>query len=248
MSNETTDILLRHRSIRQFSPEGVSDEQLARIVECGLRASNTANMQLYSVIATRQEPLRSELCKLNFGQCPTAPLWLTICTDIHRYHRYCEMSGCDQPYSNLLWFMTAMVDASLCAQNICVAAESEGLGFCYLGTVMYNTREIASLLQCPQGVIPVVTIAMGHPAEEGRYSERLGCDAVLHNEVYHDPSDDELAQSHEVRDNDPFNRRMVEENKTKNYCEIFTNIRYPRATNERVSAELISLLKDEGII
>ena len=160
MNNQTIDTLLGHRSVRRFKPQDVSPELLADLVECGLRASNTGNMQLYSVIATTREPLRGELCKLHFGQCATAPLWLTVCTDVARYHQYCRVNGCDEPYGNLLWFTSALVDAALCAQNICVAAEAQGLGFCYLGTVNYNTRQIAELLQCPKGVVPVIAIAM----------------------------------------------------------------------------------------
>lgn len=246
--NQTIDMLMAHRSVRKFTDQAVSPELLAEIVDCGLRASNTGNMQLYSVIATQQEPLRSELCKLHFGQCATAPLWLTVCTDINRYHHYCRLNQCDEPYGNLLWFVSAMVDASLCAQNICVAAEARGLGFCYLGTVNYNTAQIAKLLQCPKGVVPVIAIAMGHPAEEPRYSERLGRDAVLHSEVYHDPTDAELAESHRVRDDDPFNRQMVADNGTRNYCEIFTTKRYPRSMNEAVSADLLAFLKESGVM
>lgn len=248
MEKTAIETMMQHRSIRKFTTEKVSNELLREIVDCGLRASNTGNMQLYSIIATQEEPLRTELCNLHFGQCATAPLWLTICTDVHRYHRYCEVNQCDQPYGNLLWFVSAMVDASICAQNICIAAEERGLGFCYLGTVNYNTAKIAQLLKCPKGVVPVIAIAMGHPAEEGRMSERLGQDAVLHREVYHDSTDEEVITTHKVRDNDPFNRRMVEENGTRNYCEIFTTKRYPRSMNEAVSAELLCFLRDSGMM
>ena len=241
------ETLLNHRSVRRFTGEAVDDETLRQIVDCGLRASNTGNMQLYSIIATRQEPLRSELCKLHFGQCSTAPLWLTVCTDVERYHHYCRVNGCDEPYGNLLWFVSALVDASLCAQNICVAAESKGLGFCYLGTVNYNTRQIAELLQCPKGVVPVIAIAMGHPDEQPRESERLGQDAVLHSEVYHNPTDDDIVRTHRVRDEYPFNRQMVSENGTRNYCEIFTTKRYPRQMNVAVSNDLLQYLRDSGM-
>ena len=217
MNNNAIDVMLRHRSIRKFTSEPVAPAMLSELIDCGLRASNTGNMQLYSIIATQKEPLRSELCQLHFGQCSSAPLWFTICTDINRYHHYCRINDCDEPYGNFLWFASALVDASLCAQNICVAAESLGLGFCYLGTVMYNTEAIAQLLQCPKGVAPVITIAMGHPDEEGRISERLGQDAILHSEVYHDPTDEEITLTHKVRDLDPFNQRMVAENGTRNY-------------------------------
>ena len=239
--------MMQHRSVRQFTPEPISDELLQEILACGLRASNTGNMQLYSIIATTQEPLRSDLCKLNFGQCASAPLWLTICTDVARYHQYCRVNGCDEPYGNLLWFTSALVDASLCAQNICIAAETKGLGFCYLGTVNYNTRQIAELLQCPKGVVPVIAIAMGHPAEEPRLSERLGQEAVVHREIYHVPTDEELIANHKVRDEHPFNQQMVRENGTRNYCEIFTTKRYPHQMNVAVSRDLLQFLRDSGM-
>jgi nitroreductase len=244
MEKNAIDVMLEHRSIRKFKAERVDQALLAEIVECGLRASNTGNMQLYSVIATQEEPLRTELCGLHFGQCATAPLWLTVCVDVNRYHHYCRVNGCDQPYGNLLWFLSALVDASLFAQNLCVAAEAKGLGFCYLGTVMYNTAKIASLLKCPKGVVPVIALAMGHPDEEGRMSERLGLGAVLHSEVYHDASDEEIVAMHKVRDDDPFNRQMVKENGTRNYCEIFTTKRYPREANEGISADLKAYLEE----
>ncbi len=245
--NDAITTMMQHRSIRQFTPEPVDTAMLKEILDCGLRASNTGNMQLYSIITTQQEPLRSELCKLHFGQCATAPLWLTICTDVNRYHHYCRVNGCDEPYGNFLWFTSALVDASLCAENICIAAESRGLGFCFLGTVNYNTRQIADLLQCPDGVVPVIAIAMGHPAEEGRMSERIGQDAVVHSEVYHDPTDDDIVRTHRVRDEYPYNRQMVEENGTRNYCEIFTTRRYPRQQNEAISNDLLQFLRDSGM-
>jgi hypothetical protein len=97
-------------------------------------------------------------------------------------------------------------------------------------------------------VVPVIALALGHPAEEGRLSERLGTDAVLHSEVYHDPTDAETVKMHEVRDNDPFNQQMVKENGTRNYCEIFTTKRYPRQMNEAVSADLLAFLRKSGML
>lgn len=248
MAHQALELMLHHRSIRHFSDQPVSDSLLSELVECGLRASNTGNMQLYSVIATREEPLRSELLKLHYNQCSSAPLLLTVCTDVHRYHRYCQVNQCDQPYGNLLWWASALVDASLFAQNLCLAAEARGLGFCHLGTVMYNTPEIAALLHCPEGVVPVITLALGYPAEEGRHSERIGPDGVLHSEVYHPYSDDDIRRIHAVRDNDPFNLEMVRQNGTRNYCEIFTTKRYPRLMNESVSQKLEDFLRQAGMM
>ncbi len=248
MGESAIEVMLRHRSIRRFTEEPVGEALLREIVECGLRASNTGNMQLYSVIVTREEPRRSQLLQLHYGQCATAPLLLTVCTDVHRYHRYCQVNQCDEPYGNLLWWSSALVDASLFAQNLGLAAEARGLGFCHLGTVMYNTAQIAALLECPEGVVPVITLALGHPAEEGRMSERIGPEGVLHSEVYHPYTDDDIRRIHAVRDTDPFNQEMVRQNGTRNYCEIFTTKRYPRQMNEEVSAKLEAFLRGSGMM
>lgn len=248
MGENAIEVMLRHRSIRRFTEEPVGEALLREIVECGLRASNTGNMQLYSVIATREEPRRSQLLQLHYGQCATAPLLLTVCTDVHRYHRYCQVNQCDEPYGNLLWWASALVDASLFAQNLGLAAEARGLGFCHLGTVMYNTAQIAALLECPEGVVPVITLALGHPAEEGRMSERIGPEGVLHSEVYHPYTDDDIRRIHAVRDTAPFNQEMVRQNGTRNYCEIFTTKRYPRQMNEEVSAKLEAFLRGSGMM
>lgn len=247
-NKDAVGVMMQHRSVRRFKDKAVDAQLLDELVRCGLRASNTGNMQLYSIIATQEEPRRSQLCQLHFGQCATAPLWLTICADVNRYHAYCRVNGCDEPYDNFLWFLSATVDASLAAQNLCVAAEARGLGFCYLGTVMYNTAQIASMLECPKGVVPVITLAMGYPDEEPQLSERLEPEAIVHRETYHDYTDEETVRLHEVRDQFPFNREMVRQNGTRNYCEIFTTKRYPKEQNVSISRSLMEFLHQAGMM
>ena len=243
---DTIDLLNNHRSIRKYKVTPVSQEVLNRIIESGGRASNTGNMQLYSVIVTRQPDRIAELSKLHFGQGATAPLFLTVCADVNRYHHWCRLRGCDEPYGNLLWLLSATVDASLFAQNICVAAESEGLGFCYLGTVMYNTAQIATLLEIPKGVVPVITLSMGYPDEEPEQSERLPLEGIVHQEKYHHYSDDDIEEIHRLREEWPFNQEMVRQNGVRNLAELFTTKRYPRKDNEAISAALKEFIEQAG--
>lgn len=216
------------------------------MVEAGARASNTGNMQLYSVIVTQEKERIEALSKLHYGQGSTAPLFLTICADVNRYHHWCRLRGCDEPYGNLLWLLSATVDASLFTQNICVAAESEGLGFCYLGTVMYNTAQIATLLEIPKGVVPVITLSMGFPDEEPEQSERLPPNGIIHQERYHNYSDEEIEEIHRLREEWPFNREMVKQNGVRNLAELFTTKRYPRKDNEAISAALKEFIEQAG--
>ncbi len=244
----TIDLINSHRSIRKFKSRPIEKEKMNRILECGLRASNTGNMQIYSIIATQDSENVAALSKLHFGQGATAPAFLTICVDVNRYHHWCRLSGCDEPYDNFLWLMTGTVDASLAAQNICIAAESEGLGFCYLGTVMYNTKAIAELLELPKGVVPVITLCMGYPDEEPALSERLPLEGIVHQEKYHDYSDDDIRRVHQVREEFPFNQEMVRKNGTRNLAEIFTKIRYPKKDNVSISKALLEFVEQAGMM
>ena len=244
----TIDLLNSHRSIRKFQSRAIEQDKMNRILECGMRASNTGNMQIYSIIVTQQPDNVAALSKLHFGQGSTAPAFLTICVDVNRYHHWCRLRGCDEPYGNFLWLMSGTVDASLAAQNICVAAEAEGLGFCYLGTVMYNTKAIAELLELPKGVVPVVTLCMGYPDEQPAQSERLPLEGVVHDEKYHDYCDDDIERIHRIREEFPFNQEMVRQNGTRNLAEIFTKIRYPKKDNVAISQALLDFVEQAGMM
>lgn len=244
----TNELINRHRSIRKFQTRAIEREKMERILQCGIRASNTGNMQIYSIILTQQTDNVAKLSKLHFGQCNTAPAFLTICVDVNRYHHWCRLRGCDEPYDNFLWLMSGTVDASLAAQNICVAAEEEGLGICYLGTVLYNTKAIADELQLPKGVVPVITIAMGYPDEQPQQSERLPLEGVIHNEKYRDYSDDDIERVHRIREEFPFNQEMVRQNGTRNLAEIFTKIRYPKKDNVAISNALLEFVEQAGMM
>ncbi|MBP5189483.1 MAG: nitroreductase family protein [Bacteroidales bacterium] len=244
----TIDLINNHRSIRKFKDKPIDKEVMDRILECGMRASNTGNMQIYSIIVTQERDNIEALSKLHFGQGATAAAFLTICVDVNRYHHWCRLRGCDEPYDNFLWLMSGTVDASLAAQNICIAAENEGLGFCYLGTVMYNTKNIAELLELPKGVVPVVTLCMGYPDETPSLSERLPLDGVVHQEKYHNYNDDDINRIHRIREEFPFNQEMVRQNGTRNLAEIFTKIRYPKKDNVVISQALMEFVKQAGMM
>ena len=245
---DTITCLNSHRTVRQFLPKPIAPELLDRILECGMRAPNTGNMQIYSIIVTQEPERLQALSKLHFGQGSTAAAFLTICVDINRYHHWCRLRGCDEPYDNFLWLMSGTIDASLVAQNINVAAEAEGLGCCHLGTVLYNTRAIADLLQLPKGVVPVITLSMGYPDGTPAQSERLPLDGVVHHEQYHDYSDDDIDRVHRIREEFPFNQEMVRQNGTRNLAEIFTTIRYPKKDNVAISQALLEFVTQSGLM
>ncbi len=153
---ETIKTLLNHKTIRNYKTDPIDDHILDEILEAGFRASTTGNMQVYSVIVTKDEQRRKELCKLHFGQqmVEQAPVTLTFCADFNRFNKWCKQRDADPGYDNFLSFFTASIDALLVAQNVCVAAEAHGLGICYLGPTTYQADKLIDFFDLPEAWFP----------------------------------------------------------------------------------------------
>jgi len=160
--------LLKHRSIRKFKSTPIPEEELRELLEAASRASTCGNMQLYSLIVTRDKAMREKLLPCHFGQqmVVEAPCVVTVCADIHRFSMWCRQREAEPAYDNYAWFLTAAIDALLAAQNLTIAAEAQGLGICYLGTTLYTAGDIVKVLNLPKGVLPITTIVLGYPDEK----------------------------------------------------------------------------------
>lgn len=231
------------RSIRRYKKEEISQELLDELFTKAFRASNTGNMQAYSVIVTRDMEMKKKLAPLHFNQrmITEAPVVLTFCADFHRFSKWCEASDAEPCYDNFLSFFAGATDALLAAQTFAVAAEQVGLGLCYLGTTNYNAAEIAEVLQLPELVLPITTITVGYPDEMPAQSDRLPLNAVVHNEMYDDKQD--IKALYAAKEALPENKAFVHENNKQTLAQVFTDIRYNRATNETCSEKLLAAIK-----
>ena len=106
-------VLFKHRSIRKFRPTPIPEEVLRECLEAASRASTCGNMQLYSLVVTRDETLRERLAPCHFNQpmVRQAPCVVTVCADIHRFTMWCEQRDADPAYDNFAWFLNASTDA-----------------------------------------------------------------------------------------------------------------------------------------
>ena len=242
--------MLKHRSIRKFKSTPISEEILAEILQAGARASTCGNMQLYSLIVTRDEAMRRKLLPCHFGQqmVVEAPCLITVCADIHRFSMWCEQRDAEPAYDNFAWFLTATIDAMLAAQNIAIAAESHNLGICYLGTTIYTAGDIVQTLELPKGVIPVTTLVVGYPDEKPEQADRLPMDAVVHYEKYFDYTAAEIDELWAEREESELTKRLLEENGLENLAKIFTERRYVKKDNISVSQSYLALLKERGFM
>ncbi|MBE6208310.1 MAG: NADPH-dependent oxidoreductase [Rikenellaceae bacterium] len=242
--------LLKHRSIRKFKSTPIPEEELREMLEAASRASTCGNMQLYSLIVTRDKAMREKLLPCHFGQqmVVEAPCVVTVCADVHRFSMWCEQRDAEPAYDNFAWFLTATIDALLAAQNLVVAAEARGLGICYLGTTIYTAGEIVKTLNLPKGVLPVTTIVLGYPDEKPELTDRLPQDAVVHFEQYNDYTAAEIDELWAEREESELTKQLLAENGLPNLARIFTERRYVKEDNVAISRSYLELLKERGFM
>jgi len=242
--------ILNHRSIRKYKSDAINDKILKDILLGASRASNTGNMQWYSIIVTQKPEIKEQLLPLHFNQAMVkeAPLVLTFCADVHRFTLWCQIRKAIPGYSNFLSFFNAATDALLAAQNASLVAESHGLGICYLGTTIYNAGKIIDVLKLPRGVIPVTTLVIGHPAEKPEITDRLPMEAVVHLETYQPYSPELIDTLYNEKENMPFYKDLVAQNNTETLAHIFTDKRYKLLDNENFSKAFLQALIQQGFL
>ncbi|MDR0790515.1 MAG: nitroreductase family protein [Bacteroidales bacterium] len=248
MQEDIITKLLNRRTIRQYSDKQISDDMLNTIIEAGIRASNCGNMQIYSIIITKDKSRKQELAKFHFNQpmVEQASVVLTVCADVNRFEKWCLNRNAEPCYSNFLWLNVGTVDATVASQAMCVAAEAMGLGICYLGTVTYMAKQIADFLNLPKGVVPVTTITIGYPSENPPLTERLPMKAVVHNETYKDYSQADIEDIYGEFEQLETSKQYVKENDQENLAQVFTNCRYKKEDNLAFGQSYLEFIKEQG--
>jgi len=243
--------ILNHVSIRKFKNEPISKETLDSVLEGAIRASNTGNMQWYSIVVTTELALKQKLrkeCHFNQAMIEEAPVVLTFCADLNRFNKWCKLNNTEPGYDNFLSFYTASIDATIAAQNACIAAESLGLGICYLGTTNYTAPKIIEILNLPKDVFPVTTVVLGYPDEAPTKTDRLLLEAVVHDEVYCDYCDEDIHALYAEKENMEFYKELVKINGTNSLAQIFTEKRYSKQNNVAFSKTLLDEIKKQGFM
>jgi nitroreductase len=243
-------LLLNRRTIRKYTDKPIDDNLLDDLLRMGCRAATTGNMQVYSIIITRDQIMKGKLAPLHFNQkmITEAQVVLTFCADFNRFNKWCRQRKADPGYDNFLSFFTAAIDALLVAQTVCIAAEAKGLGSCYLGTTTYTSDKIIEVLNLPDGVVPVTTVTLGWPAEIPEQVDRLPLEAVVHHEIYKDYSAEDIDKHYRLKENRSDSQQFVKENNKETLARVFTDVRYTKADNVHFSRVLLKVLKDQGFM
>lgn len=249
MSQEK-DYWTSRRTIRRYSQREVPTSLIEELLEKAAHAPTTGNMQLYSVVATRDVKALEALAPAHFCQpqvkgCAVA---LTFCADYHRFSRWCEERQAEPCYDNLQSFVAAFIDTIALAQQFNTLAEQRGLGVCWLGTTTYNAQEIAELLRLPELVVPLITLTVGWPAEEGVDVGRLPVSAFLHEETYRPCTAEEISRDYAEKEGREDSRAFVADNGKQTLAQVFTDLRYPRANCEAFSDKFAAFLRQSGFV
>ena len=238
------------RSIRKYADKPVSEELLNRLMSLAARTQTMGNLQLYSVIVTRSEEMKERLAPAHFNQpmVKEAPVVLTICADFNRTSTWARCRKADPGYDNLLSYINAATDALLYTQTLCNLMDEEGLGYCYLGTTVYQPQQIIEALHLPKLVMPVATLTVGWPAEEPALSDRLPLESFVHQERYNDYMGKDIDTYYYNKEHLEENLHFVKINNKETLAQVFTDIRYTRKDNEAMSRELLVTLVRQGFL
>lgn len=168
MTNDILAALAARKSVRAFTPEPVSPAQRRAILQAALQAPTAGNQTLYTILDITDGEKKQRLSQLCDHQpfIAAAPLVLMFLADGTRWHRAYGAAGCAPRPQGLGDALLAMADACIAAQNAVTAAESLGLGSCYIGDVLENREQMRALLALPPCVFPAAMLVIGHPTAQ----------------------------------------------------------------------------------
>ncbi len=206
MEKSCLEAINDRRSIVEFTDEEVSKESLDQILTAALRASGPGGAltsgyrgsQPFSMIVVRdierRKKLNEMLCEGRKKCIEQAPVSVVFCLDTHRLNRWAEVQGGTAHFKGIGVLWVALRSVYTAAQNAVIAAESLGLGSQYVQEIVWQPYTTLDFFSLPKGVLPAAMLLLGHPAERPSLAPSLPLDAVVHEERYHDPTDDELVR------------------------------------------------------
>ena len=202
--NQTIQQLKERKSVRVFTEQQITREQVAAILEAAVHAPTAGNQQLYTIIHVTDAELKAQLAESCDHQpfIAKAPLVLVFCADCRKWYKTFSEFGCQPRKPGVGDLMLAMSDANIAAQNAVVAAQSMGIGSCYIGDIMENAEQQRKLLSLPRYVFPAAMLVFGYPAAqqlERPKPPRSPMEQIVHENGYRDMDAGELKQMLSVK-------------------------------------------------
>lgn len=188
IDNPIIQTMLNRKSIRKYKPEIPPDEVLNTVVRAG-----------------QQAPFASQLCSLLLSRKREenpfkAPFLFIVCVDSHKWELIMAERDWEMRCDDALLMLLGMQDAALMAENMVIAAESLGMGSCFLGGIPFHSKKLIQQFKLPPRVFPMVGLTMGYPAENPPPRPRYPIEFVLFEDEYPSFSKELIQESMDVMD------------------------------------------------
>ena len=197
--NDIIHSLYERKSIIAYSEEGISPEEKAAILEAAVQAPTAGNQQLYTILDITDKEKKEALAVLCDNQpfIAKAPLVLIFLADCRKWYQAFSYGGCAARSPGCGDLLLAVSDANIAAQNSVVAAESLGIGSCYIGDIMERKEDLSELLSLPKWVFPAAMLVYGRPTQQQKSRnkpQRCAMEHIVHENGYCDMDEEELRQ------------------------------------------------------
>jgi nitroreductase len=172
LKNPVIEALLNRKSIRKYTDQVPSEEVVETVVRAGQQAPFA--YQMGSLLLSRERannPFK-------------APLFFIVCVDSHRHEAVMARRGWELVQNDLSLLLFGIQDAAYMAENMVIAAESLGMGSCFLGGIPYRAEAFIEQYRLPSRVFPLVGLTMGYPAEDPPPRPRYPIEMTLLEDEY----------------------------------------------------------------
>jgi len=220
--NPVLETILQRKSVRAYEKRPVGKEVRDQLLQATLRAPTAGNLMLYSIVEVTNQSIKDRLAVTCDNQpfIALAPLVWLFLADYQRWYDYFIASGVEELCASKKEAMRkpeegdlflACCDALIAAQTAVLAAESLGLGSCYVGDIMENYETHRELFNLPQYTFPICMLCFGYPVrsqKEGEQTGRFDEKFIFFENQYHRLGEEEFAEMFHQRQEQTFKGRQ----------------------------------------
>ena len=239
--NPTIQSLFQRKSVRVFTDQQISPEDKSLILQSAAQAPTAGNQQLYTIIDVTDQAIKDILVKTCDNQpfIASAKMVLIFCADCKKWYDAFRFAGCEPRLPGVGDLALAISDTTIAAQNAVVAAESLGIGSCYIGDIMENCEAHRELLQLPRYVFPCCMLVFGYPTQQQKDRAkpvRAAMDHVVHENGYREMDGAELEAM--------LTKNVAAGNTYENWIQAFCKRKYNSEFSREMSRSVGKYLKD----
>lgn len=240
--NSTIEQMLQHVSVREFKDEKISAADKEALIAAAQSGSTSEFVQAYSIIEITDQNLRDQLADITISSphVKKADTFYVFVADLNRQATILKKHHQNlDSLKNMESLLVATIDTAIAAQNMAIAAESLGLGICYIGSLRNNISKVADLLHLPLYTVPLFGMTVGVPSVKNQHKPRLPQQNFVATNYYNQTSFTDL-NDYDQTVHDYYAHRKTNASDTswteKNLV-LFKNIRRP---------EVAGFLKKQG--